>query len=82
MQHVDKLARPGIMDLARGIIDDAKQLLLGQYELRRYQAERQVAKAKSVAILAGIGLPLTAIGVILLLVAIVHVLNEVAGLPL
>jgi Putative Actinobacterial Holin-X, holin superfamily III len=82
MQHVEKIARPTIMDLVRGIIDDGKQLLLGQYELRKYQAEREVAKAKSVAILAAAGLPAAFIGFILLVLAIVHVLNELAELPL
>lgn len=82
MQHVDKITRPTIMDLVRGIIDDGKQLLLGQYELRKYQAEREVAKAKSVAVFAAVGLPIAFLGFILLLLAIVHVLNEVADLPL
>jgi hypothetical protein len=82
MEQVGKIPRPGIMDLVRGIIDDAKQLLLGQYELRKYQAQREAARAKSVAILAGIGLPIAFVGFILLLLAVVHILNEIADLPL
>lgn len=82
MQHVGKIQRPSIMELVRGIVDDAKQLLLGQYELRKYQAERGVAKAKSVAVLAAIGLPVAIIGIVLLALTVVHVLNEVANLPL
>jgi hypothetical protein len=82
MQHVEKITRPTIMDLVRGIIDDAKQLVLGHYELRKYQAQREVGKAKSIAILAGIGLPIAFLGFILLVLAIVHVLNEAADLPL
>ena len=82
MQHVGKIPRPGIIDLVRGIIDDAKQLLLGQYELRKYQAQREAARAKSVAIYAAIGLPIAFVGFILLLLAIVHLLNDLAGLPL
>jgi hypothetical protein len=82
MQHVGKIARPTIIDLVRGIIDDAKQLLLGQYELRKYQAEREVAKAKSIAVLAAAGLPIAFVGFVLLVLAIVHILNELADLPL
>ena len=82
MQHVGKIARPTIIDLVRGIIDDAKQLVLGQYELRKYQAEREVAKAKSIAVLAAAGLPIAFVGFILLVLAIVHILNELADLPL
>jgi hypothetical protein len=82
MQHVGKIPQPGIIDLVRGIIDDAKQLLLGQYELRKYQAQREAARAKSVAIYAAIGLPIAFVGFVLLLLAIVHILNELASLPL
>ncbi len=82
MERVEKIARPGIFALARGIIDDGKQLLLGHYELRKYQAERELAKAKSVAVLTAVGAPIAVIGFVLLMLAIVHVLNEVANLPL
>jgi hypothetical protein len=82
MQHVGKIPRPSVIELVRGIIDDAKQLLLGQYELRKYQAEREVAKAKSVATLAAIGLPVAFVGFILLVLSVVHILNELANLPL
>jgi Putative Actinobacterial Holin-X, holin superfamily III len=82
MPHVEKIPRPGVMTLVRGIIDDAKQVVLGHYELRKYQAERELAKAKRVAILAGIGIPLVLIALLLLILTIVHVLNEVAELPL
>jgi hypothetical protein len=39
--------------LVRGIIDDAKQLVIGQYEFRKYQTLRQIAKAKTKAIWIG-----------------------------
>jgi hypothetical protein len=68
--------------LVRGIIDDGKQVLLGQYELKKYQAEREIAKAKSVAVLTAVGTPFALVGFVLLMLAIVHVLNEVANLPL
>jgi uncharacterized membrane protein len=82
LQQVNKMPRPRILTIVRGIIDDAKQLVLGQYELRKYQVEREVTKAKAVATSAAIGMPVAAIGALLLLLTIVHLLNEVAGLPL
>jgi hypothetical protein len=82
MQHVDRIPRPGVIELVRGIIDDAKQLLLGHYELRKYQAERQLAKTKSVATLAVIGLPIAFVGFTMLVLTAVHILNELANLPL
>jgi hypothetical protein len=82
LQQVHKMPRPGILTIVRGIIDDTKQLVLGQYELRKYQVEREVTKAKAVAISAAIGAPIAAVGALLLILAIVHLLNEVADLPL
>ena len=38
--------KPTLLSLVRGIVDDAKQLVLGQYELRKYQTLREIAKAK------------------------------------
>jgi hypothetical protein len=76
------MPRPGILTTVRGIIDDAKQLVLGQYELRKYQVQREVTKTKAVAVSAAIGMPIALVGVLLLILMLVHVLNEVAGLPL
>jgi hypothetical protein len=82
LQQVHKMPRPGVLTIVRGIIDDTKQLVLGQYELRKYQVEREVKKGKAVAISAAIGAPIAAVGALLLILAIVHLLNEVADLPL
>jgi hypothetical protein len=71
-----------MLTIVRGIIDDAKQVALGQYELRKYQVEREVGKAKVVATSAAIGLPIAALGGVLLVLMLVHLLNEAAGLPL
>jgi hypothetical protein len=40
------IPKPSLISLARGIIDDAKQLAIHQFELRKYQTLQQVAKAK------------------------------------
>jgi hypothetical protein len=64
------------------MVDDAKQLVLGQYELRKYQTLREIAKAKVVASWTGIGIALAGIGTILITLMIVHLLHDVFDLPL
>ena len=81
-EETQRVPKPTLLSLVRGIVDDAKQLVLGQYELRKYQTLRQVAKAKVVAIWTGIGIALAAIGTILLALMLVHLLHEVLNLPL
>ena len=80
--ETQRVPKPTLLVLVRGIVDDAKQLVLGQYELRKYQTLRQVAKAKVVAIWTGIGIALAAIGTILIALMLVHLLHEVLNLPL
>ena len=77
-----RVSKPTLLSLVRGIVDDAKQLVLGQYELRKYQTLRQVAKAKLVAIWTGIGIAFAGIGTILITLMVVHLLHEVLDLPL
>jgi Putative Actinobacterial Holin-X, holin superfamily III len=77
-----RVPKPTLLSLVRGIVDDAKQLVLGQYDLRKYQTLRQVAKAKAVAIWTGIGIAFAGIGTILITLMVVHLLHEVLDLPL
>ena len=77
-----RVSKPTLLSLVSGIVDDAKQLVLGQYELRKYQTLRQVAKAKLVAIWTGIGIAFAGIGTILVTLMVVHLLHEVLDLPL
>jgi hypothetical protein len=76
------IQRPNILSLIRGIIEDAKQLVLGQYELKKYQAGQQVVRARTVATWVGIGIALAGIGSVLLILMLVHLLNTFAHIPL
>lgn len=78
----ERTAKPTLLSLVRGIVDDAKQLVIGQFEFRKYQTVRQVAKAKAMAIWLGIGLVFAAIGTILVTLMVVHLLHDVLDLPL
>ena len=68
--------------LVRGITDDAKQLLLAQYEFRKYQTLQQVTKAKTVALWMGIGIALVGAGGLLIILMVVHLLHAYSDLPL
>ena len=77
-----RIPKPSLLSLVRGIVDDAKQLVIGQYEFRKYQTLRQIAKAKVVAIWIGTGIAFAGIGTILITLMVVHLLHDVLNLPL
>jgi hypothetical protein len=79
---VQRIPKPTLLSLLRGIVDDAKQLVIGQYEFRKYQTLRQIAKAKVVAIWTGTGIAFAGIGTILITLMVVHLLHDVLNLPL
>jgi Putative Actinobacterial Holin-X, holin superfamily III len=77
-----RIPKPTLLSLIRGIVEDAKQLVVGQYEFRRYQTLRQIARAKAMAIWLGIGIVFAAIGTILLTLMVAHLLHDIFNLPL
>ena len=79
---VQRIPKPKLLSLVRGIVDDAKQLVLGQYELRKYQSLRQVAKAKAMAIWLGIGIVFAGTGTILISLMAVHLMHDIFNLTL
>jgi ABC-type transport system involved in cytochrome c biogenesis permease component len=81
-EDAERIAKPTLSSLVRGIVDDAKQLVIGQYELRKYQTLHQIAKAKAMAIWAGVGIAFAVIGTILIILMVVHLLHEILNLPL
>ena len=76
------IPKPSLISLVRGIIDDAKQLAIHQFELRKYQTLQQVAKANTMAIWIGIGIAFAGIGVLLLTIMAVYLLHEFFDLTL
>ncbi len=80
--EANKIPRTSVISLVRGIIDDAKQLLLAQYELRKYQTLQQVTKAKTVALWIGIGIVLAGAGGLLIILMLVQLLHTYLDLPL
>jgi hypothetical protein len=82
MPDVQKIARPTVRSLLGGIVEDAKQLGLAHFELRKYQVQRQATKAKTVAIWTGIGAALAAFGFLLMILMLVHLLYALFSIAL
>jgi Putative Actinobacterial Holin-X, holin superfamily III len=81
-ETAQKIPKPSVMSLIRGIIDDAKELVFAQYEYRKFQTLQQAAKAKTLAIWLGLGVVLTGVGGLLLVLMVVHLLHAFTDLPL
>lgn len=73
---------PGWSSLIAGILKDAKELVVQGAALAKLEMKDELRKAKSAAIAAGIGLGITALGGVLLILMIVHVLAVFTNLPL
>jgi hypothetical protein len=73
---VQRAPKPTWLSLVRGIVDDAKQLVIGQYEYRKYQTLRQIANTKAFALWLGTGITLAVIGLILIALMVVHLLHD------
>lgn len=81
-RDAQEMPKPTLLSLVRGIIDDAKQLVIGHYEFRKYQTLREVSKAKTAAIWIATGIALAGIGIVLVALMLVHLLDAVSNIPL
>jgi hypothetical protein len=68
--------------LVTGIINDAQELLKQEIALARREIADEINKSKQAAVSLGVGVAVGALGGWLLILMIVSLLNEVAGLPL
>lgn len=73
---------PTLAQLVSDLLDDAKQLLRQELALAKYEIHQEVHKTKVALVSLGIGIGIAAIGGLLLIVMLIHLLNELAGLPL
>ena len=81
-QDAQRIPKLTLLSLVRGIIDDAKQLVIGHYEFRKYQTLREVAKAKAAAIWIAAGAAFAGIGIVLVTLMLVHLLHAISNVPL
>jgi hypothetical protein len=68
--------------LVGGIVEDAQQLIRQELMLARREVQQEMDKAKTAAISFGVALGVLALSAILLSLAVVYVVHQVAGLPL
>jgi uncharacterized membrane protein YqjE len=71
-----------ISELVSGILADGQRLFRQQIEMVRAEFKEDVRRTKDVAMYMGLGLAFAAVGGLMLMIALVFVLNDYAGLPL
>ena len=75
-------AEPTLTQLVSELMSDAKELLRQELALAKHEISEEVSKTKVALIALGTGIGITAIGGLLLIFMLVHVLNALTGLPL
>jgi hypothetical protein len=75
-------AEPSLAQLLTGIVNDAKELLRQELALAKHEIREDLRKTKMAMLSLGIGIGVAAIGGLLLILMLVHLLNALAGLPL
>jgi hypothetical protein len=73
---------PSLAALLGGIIHDAKDLLVQEVVLTKLEVQDELRKIKTAAIALGIGIGVVAVGGILLILMLVHVLAAFTEIPL
>jgi Putative Actinobacterial Holin-X, holin superfamily III len=75
-------AEASLAQLVGELADDAKQLLRQELALAKHEIHEEVYKTKIALMSLGVGIGIAAIGGLLLIIMLVHLLNTLAALPL
>jgi hypothetical protein len=75
-------AEPTLAQLLSELASDAKQLMRQELALAKHEMYGEVRKTKDALMSLGVGIGLAAVGGLLLIVMLVHLLNALTGLPL
>jgi hypothetical protein len=73
---------PTLAQLVGDLANDAKQLLRQELALAKHEIHEEVRKAKLALVSLGVGIGIAAIGGLLLIAMLVHLLNALTTLPL
>jgi hypothetical protein len=65
-----------------GLISDAKLLMRQELALAKHEIQGEVGKTKTALVSLGVGIGITAVGGLLLIVMLVHLLNALTEWPL
>jgi len=83
VENVPRLSEPSLSSLVGGIINDFQSLMKQEAALARREIADELRKAKQAAISLGIGVGILAIGGLLLIFMLVHLLSwAVPAIPL
>jgi hypothetical protein len=75
-------SEPSLAQLLTGIVNDAKELMRQELALAKHEIREDLRRTKAAMLSLGIGIGVAAIGGLLLILMLVHLLNALAGLPL
>jgi len=75
-------SEPTLAQLLSGLVSDAKQLLRQEVALAKHEIQEEVRKTKVAALSLGVGIGIAALGGLLLIIMLVHLLNALTDLPL
>ena len=75
-------AEPSLAQLLTSLVSDAKTLLCHELALATYEIREDLRKTKRAMLSLGMGIGAAALGRLLLILMLVHLLYGLAGLPL
>src|SRR5215831_9611494 len=82
MDEAPYRAEPSLAQLLTGIVNDAKELMHQELALAKHEIREDLRKTKTAVLSLGMGIGVAAIGGLLLILMLVHLLHALAGLPL
>jgi hypothetical protein len=75
-------SEPSLAQLVSGLVSDTKLLLRQELELAKHEILEELRKIKVAAICLGVGIGVAAIGGLLFILMLVHLLNALTDWPL
>ncbi|HEY2991108.1 MAG TPA: phage holin family protein [Candidatus Binatia bacterium] len=76
------VSEPSVGELVSGILKDAKELVVQGAALTKLEVQDELRKAKTAAVAVGAGIGVSAVGGVLLILMLVHLLAAYTVIPL
>jgi hypothetical protein len=77
-----EFTRPSIAALLTGLLDDCRTLIRQEYRLLKDEVSTELSELKAAIVAFAVALLLLGASALLFLLSVVHLLHELAGLPL
>jgi Putative Actinobacterial Holin-X, holin superfamily III len=75
-------SEPTLAELVNGLMSDAKLLVRQELALARHELYEEARKTKTAAVSAGVGIGISAIGGLLLIIMLVHLVRALTEWPI